>query len=529
MKNKQKIILFLFFYFFSFEKIKAEVPKSALKTASQSTEIKKSAREKKSTESQKQNSSHSKALNKNESQKKIKNSVEISKTKPLQPIETKKTVEKEKVSKKEETKQNKSHVSKVSKTEIQTDDVKKPDENNKTEKTNKKKKKIFSKNKKQKKSSFSSQKRTGVRILKIKKGSLFEELGLKKNDIISKINGIFLENSKNFIKHLKKIKKKSSFTITVIRDNKSLILNYTVEKDPVSSKYKYSLKKSSLQEKEEKIKDILEENSHLLQQAYVQHPGGSLVYEKPSFDSKQIYVIPFGEQIVISKKILKPKREIGTFYKIFIKKPQKIAGYISQIEVLPQTVKKENKYVSNPEYDLWKKEVKQNSLMDSQGIFSPSFSEMAEKERERGGEGEKEKEVKSSRFAGVSLGASFESQEKFTDRLQFGLKLSGYDLLVSYINMDINFLFDPNWDNMSIDIMGEYIFLEAGSFKVGPALGLNTNLQFKDQGIRLDLVVALSGLLPLTKNLIWRNDIRFKGFFNKPVNSYFLTALQWGF
>lgn len=527
MRNKEKLILFLFVSFFSFgENKKEEASKVSGESVSQLVKTEENPKEEKKslTKPPKKNQAPLKALktDENKGHKKIKNSVKTSKTKSSQPIEIKKSP-KEKKTSKTGIKKKQIHTSEISKTEVQNENMNKSDK--KTKKEKKQLKKISSKAETQKKSSFPSKKKKGVRVLKIKKGSIFEDLGFKENDIISKINGIFIKNVKHFIKQLKKIKNNSSFTFTLIRNNKTLLLNYIVEKDPDSSKYKYSLVKTSPQKEKPDPEDILKKYSHLFQKAYVQQPGGSLVYEKASFDSKQIYMIPFGEQIVISKKVLKPKKEIGTFYKIFIKKPQKIAGYISQVEVLPQTIKKGNKYVSNPEYALWKKKVKKNPL-DDQGIFASSFSESVKEEKEIE---EIDRKTKSGRFIGVTLGTSFESKEKFTDKLRFGLKLSGYNLLVSYINMDINFLFDSHWNNMSIDIMGGYIFLKAGSFKAGPALGLNTNLQFKNQEIRLDMIVALSGLLPLTQNLIWRNDIRFTGFFNKPVNPYFLTALQWGF
>ena len=472
MKLTQAFILFLCFSFYSFGEVKKEEAKATSETVPQSVK-----KEKSTEKNKKEALSHPKTSNKNKDHKE----------KPIQTSKTKSSKEKKEVSeKKEKASQTKENVSK-------------------------KKKKA-------------SQKKTSLRIKKIKKGSIFEELKFKENDIISKINGVFIKNTKHFIKQLKKIRKKSSsFNVTLIRNNKTIILNYVVKKDPDSSNYKYTLKKPSAKKKESDSKDILKKYSHLFQKAYVQQAGGSLVYEKPSFDSKQIYMIPFGEQIIISKKILKPEKEIGTFYKIFIKKPQKIAGYISQVEVLPQTVKKGNRYIPNPKYALWKKKVK-SSPLDEEGIFSPSFSESV---------GDREEEIsqkaETGRFIGIALGSSLGSEEKFTDRLRFGLKLSGYNLLVSYINMDINFLFDTNWSHMLVDIMGSYFFLQSGSFKAGPALGLNTNLQFKDQEIRLDMIVALSGLLPLTHNLIWRNDIRFTGFFDKPIKFYFLTALQWGF
>ena len=184
----------------------------------------------------------------------------------------------------------------------------------------------FGKNQKQEQPVISSKKMTGVRILNVQKGSVFEELGLKKNDMILKINKTPLKNSKHFIRLFRKFRKKK-LTLTLFRGSQTLRLSYVVRQDPLSLNYKYKLKSSRLVGKSVAPKDILAEHSHLLQKAYVIQPEGSLIYDRPSFDGKQVHWIPFGEKTVVSKKILKPEREMGTFYKVFIKKPKKIAGY----------------------------------------------------------------------------------------------------------------------------------------------------------------------------------------------------------
>ena len=74
------------------------------------------------------------------------------------------------------------------------------------------------------------------------------------------------------------------------------------------------------------------------------------------------------------------------------------------------------------------------------------------------------------------------------------------------------------------------MFLQADKFKASASAGLKTDIQFEPQDVKTDLIISLSGLLSLTQNLIWRNDVRFSGFFQSQSPSpRFLTALQWGF
>ena len=254
-------------------------------------------------------------------------------------------------------------------------------------------------------------------------------------------------------------------------------------------------------------------------------PGGSLIYTWPSFDAGQIQMIPYGEKITISRKVLKPEREIGSFYKVFIKEPKKVAGYISEAEVLPELVRKDKKYISNPKYKLWKKGVQKKTVDKETSVPNENFTDITEKKSSS-------KNVSLTRFVGVSLGFSFESEKDFFDQIRFGLKLSGYNLLISYINMDMNLTFHPQWKDMSFDIMGGYTLLKAGRFQLGASAGLKMDMQFDPQAVKPDLLVSLNGLFLFTRRLVWRNDVFFSGFFQDQQLSgspYFLSALQWGF
>ena len=62
----------------------------------------------------------------------------------------------------------------------------------------------------------------------------------------------------------------------------------------------------------------------------------AIVYESQDFDSKQVIRLPRNKIIVLSTKIYRPQNLFGSFYKVYLNKPQKIRGYISEIDVIPQ-------------------------------------------------------------------------------------------------------------------------------------------------------------------------------------------------
>ena len=91
----------------------------------------------------------------------------------------------------------------------------------------------------------------------------------------------------------------------------------------------------------------------------------SIIYEEPHFDAKQITRLPRNQVIVISKTIYRPKNLFGSFYRIYINKPRKIRGYISEVDVIPQFQKKSSKI--NPAYTQKEellKTVKEQSVIE---------------------------------------------------------------------------------------------------------------------------------------------------------------------
>ena len=85
----------------------------------------------------------------------------------------------------------------------------------------------------------------------------------------------------------------------------------------------------------------------------------AIIYTQPDFDAEQIMKLPNNKIIAISTKIYRPKNLFGSFYRIFINKPRKIRGYISEIDVLPQYKRAKDGYVLNKEYQQKEQVLKQ--------------------------------------------------------------------------------------------------------------------------------------------------------------------------
>ena len=76
----------------------------------------------------------------------------------------------------------------------------------------------------------------------------------------------------------------------------------------------------------------------------------AIVYQYPDFDAPQITIISKNKIIVMSTEIYRPKNLFGSFYKIFINKPKKMKGYISEVDVIPQYRKDKKRWSLNSVY-----------------------------------------------------------------------------------------------------------------------------------------------------------------------------------
>ena len=143
----------------------------------------------------------------------------------------------------------------------------------------------------------------------------------------------------------------------------------------------------------------------------------AIVYTQPDFDAKQMMELPSNKIIAISTKIYRPKNLFGSFYRIFINKPRKIRGYISEIDVLPQYKKSKKGYVLNKVYQEKEKALRH---LKTQLIYTqkkPSVS--------------KESELKTDKQVRQKIPVSKESESKTDEQVQKKTKNSLREEFVS--------------------------------------------------------------------------------------------------
>lgn len=104
----------------------------------------------------------------------------------------------------------------------------------------------------------------------------------------------------------------------------------------------------------------------LIQRGIVSQPV-AIVYKKPDFDAPKIHSVTKNRIVVMSTKIYRPSHLFGSFYRVFINRPRKIRGYISEVDMIPEFKKKGSGYVMN--YQYVKKEKSLKEIKNATGIF----------------------------------------------------------------------------------------------------------------------------------------------------------------
>ena len=119
----------------------------------------------------------------------------------------------------------------------------------------------------------------------------------------------------------------------------------------------------------------------LIQRAYVTQ-SQAIVYKAPDFDSEQAAALPRDRVIAISTKIYRPKNLFGSFYRVFVNKPYRIRGYISEVDVIPQFKKTKKGLKKNPKYAAKEKAlrlVKDRSIIQGSNTSSTNSVKKPEK------------------------------------------------------------------------------------------------------------------------------------------------------
>ncbi len=73
-------------------------------------------------------------------------------------------------------------------------------------------------------------KRNGIKMMGIRSGSVFDQIGIKSNDVVQKINGTKIQNQAHALELLKKLKGKKSASIQIERKGGTKVLKYKVNK-----------------------------------------------------------------------------------------------------------------------------------------------------------------------------------------------------------------------------------------------------------------------------------------------------------
>ena len=346
---------------------------------------------------------------------------------------------------------------------------------------------------------------------------------LKKEDIILSIEKQAVGSKKQIYQTLSTIlKEKKKLSIEIRRNSDELLLFYRIlpykkKKKLILSKIEkrkrgqISAKPNADKKLETKKRTLIPEKyKPYMQRAYVSSLN-SFVYRKPDFDSMKLYPLSIGKKILISKKIFRPPHNFGTFYKVFLFKDKKVVGYISEAEVISEFKRKKGVFIANPSYKTAKQYISENKVLSLDSI--EEIKKSAEKPKT-----EKLKDTTShkKKYVGLSAGlmTSYISPNIPIEDWLIGIKLSGYNLLISYLNMDINFTSSYNWKHFYLDILTAYPILQSPHYHLFAMGGLMGNLSLNEDyimdqnSIDYGLSGALSLLVPLNKNIVFRLDTK---------------------
>lgn len=289
----------------------------------------------------------------------------------------------------------------------------------------------------------------GVRV-KSSQNTIFKGLNLIRGDHVYFFNNKSLSSHKKFLRDLLELKDKK-FSLIVKRKSKYYRLNYSRQ-----GKRKYKLLKTKriyskelerivsknhkpTTQKNLKQQVSLKKYKKFLQNAYI-IAERSFVYKKPNFDSEQIFYFKPGAKVKISKKIFYPEHKFGSFFKVFIKSPQKIVGYISEVEVVPEYLT-DKKTKKNPRYTILEKQLKTSKN------YKVDFQKLSPHREEKINHKTRVPFVISSHFKGLGVLLGWRSLVRFegwrsAQNVFAGLKWTNPKILSPFY-LDVNAYFNP--------------------------------------------------------------------------------------
>ena len=384
----------------------------------------------------------------------------------------------------------------------------------------------------------------GWKIPYIKRGGGFQKMKLKKGDIILRLEGRPVRSKKDLQNRLSGIiKKQKGFSLTVARGGKSFLISYKI----VPFKRKKRLKITAVREsgpdspsisakpgakktahkpaqKAKPTKNpantqepssqalVPEKYKNRLQLAFISSLN-SFVYERPDFDSQQLLSLQPGQRVLVSKKIFRPEHKFGSFHKIFLAQPQKIVGYVSEAEVIAEFLKnKKGKGQSpNPIFKKARRQIKRDGALDinlKNEIQRKTAAKRKTKPSDSSGSSGKKT------YIGFSAGLLqfYKTSEVSEKDILFGLKLSGYRLLLSSLNTDINVLAAPyDMKFFHLDAALTYPLYRSPFYHLFALGGMKFTVNHREEKTKQIRPGALAGgalIIPLHQRILFRTDIR---------------------
>lgn len=364
----------------------------------------------------------------------------------------------------------------------------------------------------------------------------YKIIGKNKYKLIKKTD--FIKSLMKNPKKNKKIKRSNRNTFKTNRKNKLKKKPSDNPKKNISSKKKPLPKRASLKN------GILNRYRKHLQEAYIISPM-SFIYKTPHFDSKQLFHLREGDQIIVSKKVFTPAHRFGTFYKAFIKSPKKVVGYVSEIEVIPEFVQQsDKKYEKNTCYNKIKTQIAKKGQFNLNSLSGRDFVCAG---------GSKPVTItpknifskSGDRHVGFSV-SGMSSLFKFRNiperyEPMLGVKLSGKRLLIPYIDMDINLAINYDLNEVYGDLLVGYPVIGSDTFVIYPLLGFNFNYHLQKKPSNTEVtsrdtqvtnysigpVAGLSVVLPVQNIWAVRGDVKINyGLVSKKGQSLFTISLQ---
>ncbi len=327
--------------------------------------------------------------------------------------------------------------------------------------------------------------------------------------------------------------------------NKYQIIKKSREKSAKKSKKKIKQKDTLKKERSKKRKkakvkkkSVIDRYKNNLQGGYV-ITVNSLIYKQSDFDAEQIFYLKYGTKVLMSKKIFVPPHRFGTFYKVFIKKPKKVVGYISEVDVIPEFVRL-SKNQFNPKYQKLEKQLKEHGTFNLASLSQQKEKNFSESGMKPSMVNSSIDSLKSKRYLGFSVGGRYDYGLNW-DNILFGVKVSGKNLFLSNIEMDINL----NISSLSfyhIDMLAGYPLLAGYKYVVYIMGGLKVDIanfhvsENKANSVpylilpNFGPVGSLSFVLPFQDKFSLRVDLKMEyGFLEQKMHVSSLATIQVGF